>query len=50
MKTDVQPKQNVPLCVYCHSYMDRKEPERLTLQQVHEASVRDEVCTGICYI
>ena len=34
MKTDVQ------ICGYCQSYLDRKEPERLTLQQVHEIEAR----------
>lgn len=34
MKTDVH------LCGYCQTFLERKEPERLTLQQVHEIEAR----------
>lgn len=27
-------------CGYCQSYLDRVEPERLTIQQVHEIETR----------
>ncbi len=47
MKTNVQIKSNVHLfksndhlCGYCQSYLHRIEPERLTLQQVHEIEAR----------
>ena len=40
MKTDVQIKSNDHTCGYCQSYLDRIEPELLTLQQVHEIEAR----------
>jgi hypothetical protein len=40
MKANVQIKSNDHLCGYCQSYLERIEPERLTLQQVHEIEAR----------
>ena len=40
MKTDVRIRSNDHLCGYCQSYLERKEPERLTLDQVHEIEAR----------
>ena len=39
MKMDVQIKSN-HICGYCQAYLEHKEPERLTLQQVQEIETR----------
>jgi len=39
MKMDVHLNSN-KMCGYCQSYLERKEPERLTLQQVQEIETR----------
>ena len=39
MKMDVHVKSN-HICGYCQTYLERKEPERLTLQQVREIETR----------
>ena len=40
MKMDVQMKSNDHTCGYCQTYLDRTEPERLTLQEVQEIETR----------
>jgi hypothetical protein len=40
MKADVQIKSNDHICGYCQSYLDRIDPERLTLQEVQEIEAR----------
>ena len=39
MKMDVYIKSNLN-CGYCQSYLERNEPERLTLEQVREIETR----------
>jgi len=39
MKADVQIKSD-HICGYCQTYLDRKEPKRLTLQDVQEIETR----------
>lgn len=39
LKTNVQSQSN-DICGYCQSYLARKEPERLTLQEVQEIETR----------
>ena len=53
MKANVQIKSNDHLCGYCQSYLDRIEPERLTLSKSMKskhALVKDGGCTGTCNI
>jgi hypothetical protein len=40
MKTDVQIKSNDHVCGYCQSFIECKEPARLTLNQVQEIEAR----------
>lgn len=40
LKTNVQSKSGDHICGYCQSYLERKEPERLTLDQVREIEAR----------
>jgi hypothetical protein len=40
LKANVRGKSNDHICGYCQSYLERKEPERLTLQQVQEIETR----------
>ena len=41
MKTNVhQIKSNDHICGYCQTYLEHKQPERLTLRQVHEIEAR----------
>jgi len=40
LKANVQSKSNEHICGYCQSYLERKEPELLTLQQVQEIETR----------
>lgn len=40
LKTTVQNKSNDHICGYCQSFLEREEPERLTLQQVQEIETR----------
>jgi hypothetical protein len=40
MKTNVQAKQYDHVCGYCQSYLERIEPERLTLHEVNEIEAR----------
>jgi hypothetical protein len=39
MKMDVKIKPD-HICGYCQTYLDRKEPKRLTLQEVQEIETR----------
>ena len=38
--SNIQSKSNDHICGYCQSYLARKEPERLTLQDIHEIETR----------
>ena len=38
--SNIQSKSNDHICGYCQSYLARKEPERLTLQEVQEIETR----------
>ncbi len=40
METDVQKSESNHVCGYCQTHLERKEPRRLTLQQVHEIETR----------
>jgi hypothetical protein len=40
MKMDVQIKSNDHICGYCQTYLEHKEPERLTLLEVQEIETR----------
>ena len=40
LKTNVQSNSNAHVCGYCQSYLEHKEPELLTLEQVHEIEAR----------